>query len=88
MPRPALRSRKLRRIKTRTPGGRLVTHYEKRFASKPRCAICGKPLSGIDMARVKTEHIRGLTVSRPYGGYVCHRCLALGLRLAIRMSSA
>ncbi|WP_069806432.1 50S ribosomal protein L34e [Vulcanisaeta thermophila] len=86
MPRPALRSRSLRRISMKTPGGRRVTHYEKRFSSKPQCAICGKPLSGIDMARVKTRHLRGLTVSRPYGGYVCHRCLALALRLAVRSS--
>lgn len=86
MPRPALRSRKLRRVSARTPGGRNVTHHEKRTVARPRCAICGRPLSGIDMARTKTKHIAGLTVSRPYGGYVCHRCLALALRLAVRLS--
>ncbi|GAB6947612.1 50S ribosomal protein L34e [Vulcanisaeta sp. JCM 16161] len=87
MPRPALRSRKLRRTQTKTPGGNHVIHYEKKFASKPRCAICGRPLQGIDEARIKTKHIAGLTVSRPYGGYICHRCLALALRMAVRLSA-
>ena len=88
MPRPALRSRKLRRVNVKTPGGRNVTHYEKRTSSRPRCAICGRPLSGIDIAMVKTKHVRGPTVSRPYGGYVCHRCLSLALRLAVRLTTA
>jgi len=72
----------------KTPGGRNVTHYEKRTSSRPRCAICGRPLSGIDIAMVKTKHVRGSTVSRPYGGYVCHRCLSLALRLAVRLTTA
>jgi large subunit ribosomal protein L34e len=88
MPRPALRSRKLRRVNVKTPGGRNATHYEKRTSSRPRCAICGRPLSGIDIAMVKTKHVRGPTVSRPYGGYVCHRCLSLALRLAVRLITA
>ncbi|ADY01779.1 50S ribosomal protein L34e [Vulcanisaeta moutnovskia 768-28] len=87
MPRPALRSRKLRRTQTRTPGGRHVVHYKKRFASKPRCAICGRPLQGVDETRVKARRVAGLTVSRPYGGYICHRCLALALRTAVRLSA-
>ncbi len=69
----------------RTPGGRHVVHYEKRFAGKPKCAICGRPLNGLNVTRIKTDHTPGLTVSRPYGGYVCHKCLALGLRLAVRL---
>ncbi|BDR92292.1 50S ribosomal protein L34 [Vulcanisaeta souniana] len=86
MPRPALRSRRLRRISKKTPGGRRVVHYDKRFASKPRCAICGRPLNGINETRIKTEHVSGSTISRPYGGYICHRCLALALRIAVRLS--
>lgn len=39
-----------------------------------RCAICGSVISG--------------RVSRPYGGYVCHRCLSIGLKLAIRLMGA
>ncbi len=86
MPRPALRSRKLRRISKKTPGGQRVVHYGKRFASKPKCAICGRPLNGINETRIKTEHVPGSTISRPYGSYICHRCLALALRTAVRLS--
>ena len=87
MVRPAYRSRSLRRIKVRTPGGELKVHYEKRFRNPPRCAICGRVLSGVNEKRVKTDHEPVRSVSRPYGGYVCHECLRLGLKLAVRLSS-
>ncbi len=86
MVRPAYRSRSLRRIKVRTPGGDLKVHYEKRFASLPKCAICGRPLQGINIKRVKTGHEPLKSPSRPYGGYVCHKCLRYGLKLSVRFS--
>jgi large subunit ribosomal protein L34e len=84
MVRPSLRSRSRRRLMRRSPGGRALVHHEVRFSSRPRCAVCGKTLGGIDEARVKTMHLPLDPPSRPYGGYVCHRCLSLGLRLSVR----
>ena len=85
MVRPAYRSRRLRRVKVRTPGGETRIHYEKGFAGPPRCALSGVKLQGMDGKRGKTEHTRIKAVSRPYGGYVSHRVLARGLRLAVRL---
>jgi len=85
--RPALRSRSRRKVTVRTPGSRNVVHYETRFASKPRCAICGRALSGLDETRVKTKREPLDAPSRPYGGYVCHNCLRTGLRISVRMST-
>nr|KJR73797.1 MAG: 50S ribosomal protein L34 [Thermoproteus sp. AZ2] len=84
MPRPSLRSRALRRIQRRTPGGRTATRYEKRFAGPPRCAITGAPLQGMDAKRVKAEHGPIRPPSRPYGGYAAHWVLARALRAAAR----
>lgn len=84
MVRPAYRSRSLRRVKTRTPGGRLVVCYEKRFSSPPRCAISGAVLQGMNVKRAKTDHTPIKPPSRPYGGYVAHFVLARALRIATR----
>ncbi len=78
MPRPMYRSRSWRRVQVRTPGGRTVTHYERRKPNVARCAICGKPLNGVPRGRpveirklAKTER----RPERPYGGYICPSCL-------------
>jgi len=39
-----------------------------------KCAVCGAVVKG--------------GVSRPYGGYVCHRCLMAGLKIAVRLMGA
>ena len=70
-------TRSLRRVKVRTPGSRLVTHYEKRKPSIAKCANCKNPLKGIP--RGLSSEIRNLplsqkTVSRPYGGNLCSPC--------------
>jgi len=87
MPRPMYRNRGWRRVIVRTPGGEVRIHYEKRRPSEAKCAICGRPLNGVPALRpsqlaklAKTEK----RPERPYGGYICHRCLAIGLREAVR----
>lgn len=72
MPRPGLRTKK-RHIR-KTPGGRVVVHYEKEKRNKDRCAVCKGELRGVYHGRgdfSKTFRI----VKRPYGGYLCHACL-------------
>ncbi len=87
MVRPALRSRSLRRVYRRTPGGRVVIHFEKRKPGPAKCAICGAVLNGVP--RLRPVQLRKLPKSlrrpeRPYGGYLCPRCLAARLKEAIR----
>ncbi len=72
------RSRSMRRVKVRTPGGRVVIRYEKRRPSHARCAVCGKPLHGVP--RLRPSEIRKLSKTerrpeRPYGGYLCSECM-------------
>jgi large subunit ribosomal protein L34e len=83
MVRPALRSRSLRRVKVRIPGGETVTHYEKRKPSPARCARCGRPLNAVP--RLRPNRLRHLSKTskrpeRPYGGVLCAKCLAELLR--------
>ncbi|NPA04536.1 MAG: 50S ribosomal protein L34e [Crenarchaeota archaeon] len=87
MPRPAYRSRSLRRVKRRTPGGETRTYYEKRRPGPARCALCGKPLNGVP--RLRPPKLRNLPLSqkrpeRPYGGVLCARCLERLLKKTIR----
>jgi len=74
MPAPRHRSRSLRRRKIRTPGGRLVIHYEKRNKGKAHCAICGRELFGVP--REPGEYPKSSRrPERPYGGFLCAECL-------------
>ena len=74
MPRPRYRSRSLRRIKKRTPGGQLVIHYEKRPKNWYKCALCGKPLFGVPRNPKKVPK-SSRRPERLYGGYLCSECL-------------
>ncbi|MHA1260650.1 MAG: 50S ribosomal protein L34e [Candidatus Freyarchaeota archaeon] len=87
LPSPRHRSRSMRRKKVRTPGGRLVTHYSRRKPSKPVCASCGALLSGCWSER--TSKVKSKTKrrpERPYGGYLCSRCLRLSYKSSVRGS--
>jgi len=77
MPRPALRTRSLRRILKKIPGGAFVIHYTKRKASAAKCAICKKPLKGVASKRktaMKKLPKNKRKASRPYGGNMCSKC--------------
>uniref|UniRef100_A0A182NER3 Large ribosomal subunit protein eL34 n=1 Tax=Anopheles dirus TaxID=7168 RepID=A0A182NER3_9DIPT len=66
-----------RRI-VRTPGGRLVYHYVKKRRTLPKCGQCKKDLQGIKPSRPceRPRMSRRLkTVTRTFGGVLCHRCL-------------
>ena len=51
MVRRALRSRSLRRVKVKTPGGKVVTHYRRKTPKKAHCAECGAILPGVASKR-------------------------------------
>ena len=78
MPEPRYRSRSLRRIYTKTPGGKTVVHYKRRKPSKAKCGKCGSLLKGVVRERpykmmkmCKTKK----RPERPYAGVLCSRCL-------------
>lgn len=69
-------SRKKKRIKVRTPGGRIVIHVRQAKADKPKCAICKNP---INMARGRNSEIKKLSKSakrpnRPFSN-ICPSCM-------------
>lgn len=78
MPAPRQRSRSLRRVYRKTPGGRTVVHYRRMKPSKAKCSKCGKLLKGVP--RERPYKMRKMTKTkkrpeRPYGGVLCSRCM-------------
>lgn len=78
MPAPRKRSRSLRRIYVKTPGGRTTIHYRLRKPKAAHCSKCGARLFGI--ARERPYKMRKMAksmkkVNRPYGGNLCSKCM-------------
>ena len=78
MPAPRLRSRSLRKVFRKVPGGRVSLHYKKRKPKAAKCGNCGAALKGVprelpfkmrSMAKTKKRP------ERPYGGVLCSRCM-------------
>ncbi len=77
MPQPRFRSRTFRRIKTRLPSGKVVTHHEKRKPDHAKCAVCKKVLKGTPRAFDLDKQKMGISKKRPeraFGGYLCSGC--------------
>ncbi|MCX8176886.1 MAG: 50S ribosomal protein L34e [Candidatus Bathyarchaeota archaeon] len=87
MPQPHLRTRNLKKVKVKVPGGSTKTHYKKGRVSVAICAVCKKPLAGVpfkDTAEVRKLSYSARRVWRPYGGHVCPSCLKIGIKKAAR----
>lgn len=87
MPEPRFRSRTLRRVKRKLPGGKTVTHYEKRNPKQPKCANCKTELKGIPRKRPYQMQRLGLSkkrTERPFGGYLCSKCSRLLIKKEAR----
>ncbi len=72
------KSSSLRKIKVRTPGGRLNVLYKKRKPKHARCALCGAKLNGVPRERPHKMRNLAKTKKRPertFGGVLCHKCL-------------
>ncbi|EHP69404.1 MAG: 50S ribosomal protein L34e [Metallosphaera yellowstonensis] len=70
---PFQRSTSLRKLYRRTPSGKISVIFYRRKDSVAKCSICKRPLRGsMDSS------------SRQYGGYLCHKCLSMGIKLAVR----
>jgi len=76
MPRPARRSRSLKRVKRKAPSGDVRIAYKRVRPSLAKCAECRKPLAGTVRARPAKAGM-AKTSKRPtrlYGGYLCAGC--------------
>jgi large subunit ribosomal protein L34e len=72
------KSRTLRRVFVRTPGGETVIHYKARKPSRPHCASCGTVLHGMKATLSRAMHSMPKTMKRPerpYGGMLCSTCM-------------
>jgi large subunit ribosomal protein L34e len=77
----------VKKVKVRTPTGRVVIRAKKEKVGIPRCGECGKPLHGIP--REIQSRIRDLPKTkkrpeRPYGGYLCSSCTRELIRERVR----
>jgi len=73
-----LKSRKLRRVYVRMPGGETRILYKKRIMGKHKCGNCGKELHGIPRmikSRFKNLPKTKKRPERPYGGNLCSLCM-------------
>lgn len=82
-----LRSRSKKKIKRRTPEGRVAVHYRKRRPGLPKCSRCGRQLPGLKAHRPGT--LKGVSrskkrVNRPYGGNLCSACMRSVIKLRAR----
>ncbi|NPA86970.1 MAG: 50S ribosomal protein L34e [Candidatus Diapherotrites archaeon] len=78
--------RRLKRVKVRTPGGRVVFHFRREKPGKHVCALCGRPLHGVPHGRRPVE-VRKLskTERRPeriFGGVLCADCARRVIEIA------
>lgn len=81
------RSRTLRRVYKKLPGGTTRIFYLKRKPSKPKCGNCGVVLKG--MVRERPPKMRNIAKSkkvpsRPFRGNLCSKCTRLTLKERIR----
>jgi len=78
MPVPRLRSRSLRKIFRKVPGGRVSIQYKKRKPKAAKCSNCRAVLKGVPRERPFKMRSMAKTKKRPerpYGGILCSRCM-------------
>lgn len=71
---PRYRSRSKRRVFVKTPKDTKLT-YRNRKPSVAHCGSCGAVLKGIPCVRSQELCKSERTVSRPYGGVLCSKCM-------------
>jgi len=82
------RTRSVKKVKIRTPGGITTTHYRSGRAAKVRCGLCEKALPAV--ASGTPTQLKGMSASskvpnRPYAGVLCSDCVDGLIRYVTRM---
>ncbi len=83
MPERKLRSRSFRRVKKVTPGGRNVTHYERKKPKPASCPVTGELLKGVPRERptkMKNMPKTRKRPERPFGGVLSSKASRAVLR--------
>ncbi|MEW6528976.1 MAG: 50S ribosomal protein L34e [Candidatus Micrarchaeota archaeon] len=81
MPLPKNRSKKYKKIARKTSHGTKVVFIKRKVKLRVSCAICKKQLTGIKFGS-KTEK----SVSRKFGGCLCHACSVRIIKDASRIA--
>lgn len=69
------KSRSARRVKVRTPSGKVNIHYRPRKPNAAKCGTCGDVLKGVARALPSKKLTKSQkSPSRPYGGNLCSKC--------------
>ena len=71
------KTRTLRRVYKKTPGGKVKVCYEQKTSQKAKCGLCGKVLSGTlaaSKAVMKNTAKSQKRPERPFGGVLCSSC--------------
>ncbi|MHA1715317.1 MAG: 50S ribosomal protein L34e [Promethearchaeota archaeon] len=90
MPQRRLRSRSIKRRSIVTPGGTNKIHYRRPNPGFARCASCGNIMSSVPRrSRSKMRKIpkSSRRPNRPYGGYLCPRCIQQQVKNKIYIST-
>ena len=87
MVRGMYKSRTLRRVFRKTPGGNNVIHYKRRKPSHAKCGTCKTILKGVP--REIPSVLASMSKSerkpeRPYGGNLCSACTREKIKLQTR----
>ena len=78
MPAPNLRTRSLRKVFKKVPGGRISLHRVRRKPNAAKCGCCGIALKGVPRELIhKMRHLPKTMKrpQRPYGGVLCSGCM-------------
>jgi len=78
MPKPGHRSRSLRRIHVKTPGGERKIQYKVRKPSDAKCGGCGAVMKAVASKRPHVMHNLSKSKKRPerpFGGMLCSKCM-------------
>ncbi|MEM4577005.1 MAG: hypothetical protein QW701_06100 [Candidatus Nezhaarchaeales archaeon] len=89
MVRPGLRGKPHKLV--RTPGGRLVRRPVEPKKKEAKCAWCHEELHGapaLSKTNIKKLPKSSRRPERPYGGYICPRCLKMGLIRSVIKSAS
>ncbi len=89
MPAGKHKSRSMRRVFVKTPGGNNVVQYRKRKPSSQKCQMCGLVLPGTP--RERPTKMQNMPKSmkrpeRPFGGCLCTKCSREVIKLEARAS--
>lgn len=87
MPSPKLRSRSLRKVFRKVPGGRTKVHFRKRKPNAAKCSNCGSVLKGIPRElpfKMRTMAKTKKRPERPFGGVLCSKCMRIEIINKIR----